>query len=91
MNKLFFEELLQDSDLNEDERGILRRIINFADADARENLANLFEADRSWMRKLVDNYNAKLQALQTGDETAWDAIISEEIGYLNEDMIFVDS
>ncbi len=91
MRDPLFDEILQESDLDEDEQAIIWRIIGLSDAATRENLANLFESDRSSLRKLLDNYNAKLQALQTGDETAWDSIISEEIGYLNEDMIFVDS
>lgn len=89
MNKLFFEELLQESDLNEEERAVLWRIINLADAPTRESMANLFEADPSWMRRLVENYNAKLHALQTGEETAWDSILAAEVGYLREDIVLI--
>jgi hypothetical protein len=91
MKDPLFEEIIEESDLDEEERAIIWRIIKFSDAATRENLAVLFESDRSWLRKLVANYNAKLRALQTGDEVAWDGIISEEVDFLNEDMIFVDS
>jgi len=69
---------INSSELSDSEQKHLITLFSKAKNKDLEKVVILFEEDENWIRKICDNYKAKLLTFSTNDQEGWQKLLLEE-------------